>query len=280
MKKNNITIVQVGLKKYFFQDLYYQVLKTSWLNFILIAGFFYVLLNLAFALIYFLSPAEILNARPDSIWDAFIFSFQTSSTLGYGHMIPTTNIAHTIVIFDTMMGIFYAAIITGLAFSKFARAEAKVIFSDNIIFTTFDNIPTVMFRIANSRETHIVDASLNVAALIPYTSKEGHQMRRFFNLPLVSNNNPTFSLTWTAMHQITKDSPLYGMDLEKIISEKILIFASLTGIDDVLSQTIHANHRYSSNTLIKATSFKDILSFDDKTSTYTVNFNHFHKVNS
>lgn len=278
MKKRDIRIVQVGLKKYFFQDLYYRVLKTSWLNFILIAGIIYVLLNFIFALFYYLSPAEILNARPDSLWDSFIFSFQTSSTLGYGYMIPKTDIAHAIVVFDTMMGIFYAAIVTGLAFSKFARAEAKLMFTKNIIFTTFDEIPTLMFRIANSRDTQIVDASLNVAALLPYTSKEGHEMRRFHELPLVTNNNPTFSLTWTAMHQITKDSPLYKMDLEKLIDENVLIIATLTGIDDVLSQNIHANHRYPADTLIKASKFVDILTHDKQDKSYTIDFKKFHNV--
>lgn len=278
MKKNNITIVQLGLKKYFFQDLYYRVLKMTWLNFILIAALFYVLLNFVFALIYFLSPAEILNARPDSLWDSFIFSFQTSSTLGYGYMIPTTDIAHAIVVFDTMMGIFYAAIITGLAFSKFSRPEAKVMFSNNIILTTFDNIPTLMFRIANSRDTHIVDASLNVAALIPYISKEGHEMRRFFKLPLVSNDNPTFSLTWTAMHQLTKESPLYGMSLEQIVEKKVLIFVSLTGIDDILSQSIHSNHRYRTDSLIRAKKFVDIIIPNEDPNKYVIDFEKFHEI--
>ena len=177
--KRNINIKQIGLKKSFFTDVYYKVLKSSWVNFLLISAFIYLVLNFLFALLYYYSPAEILNAKPNSIWDAFVFSFQTSSTLGYGFLVPKSMIAHVIVMADTMMGIFYVAIITGLAFSKFARPSAKILFSNKIILTTFDHLPTLMFRIANNRDTHIVDAKLNVAALIPYISKEGHYDETF-----------------------------------------------------------------------------------------------------
>jgi|SaaInlStandDraft_5_1057022.scaffolds.fasta_scaffold16701_4 inward rectifier potassium channel len=275
--KKNIKIKQRGLKSSLFTDVYYHVLKSSWLNFLVVSALIYLLLNFFFALIYYYSPAEIINANQDSLWDAFIFSFQTSSTLGYGYLLPESKIAHMIVIADTMMGIFYVAIITGLAFSKFARPSAKVLFTDKVILSTFDHIPTLMFRIANNRDTHIVDASLNVAALIPYVSKEGHTMRRFYALPLVSNNNPTFTLSWTAMHQINESSPLYNMSLKDMKNKGVLIFVSINGIDAVLAQTIHSNHRYNSDDFYAAKKFIDILEVSKKNE-YTIDFTKFHDI--
>jgi inward rectifier potassium channel len=277
MGKSNLKIIQLGLKKSLFQDVFYRVLKASWLKFTLISGFLYLLINFFFGLIYYFSPAEILNARPHSIWDAFVFSFQTSSTLGYGYLLPKSHLAHAIVMIDTMIGIFYVAIMTGLAFSKFSRPSAQLLFSDKIILTTFDHIPTLMFRVANNRDTHIVDATLNVAALIPYVSKEGHSLRRFYKLPLVSNNNPTFSLSWTAMHQIDENSPLHGLEFSEFEAQSILIFVSFTGIDDILSQTIHSNHRYTSDQFHRASKFTDILTVNEHNS-YTVDFEKFHDI--
>lgn len=273
----NIKIKQIGLKKSLFHDVYYRVLRASWLKFFSFSALCYLVINFAFALLYFLSPAEILNVRPDSLWDSFIFSFQTSSTVGYGYFLPKSDTAHALVIVDTMVGIFYVAIVTGLAFSKFARPSAKVLFSNNIILSTFDGIPTLMFRVANGRDTHIVDAGLNVAALLPYESKEGHKMRRFYPLNLVSNNNPTFTLSWTVMHQLTEDSPLFGMSIEEMIEKRVLVFASFTGIDDVLSQTVHSNNRYTTDKFLKAKKFVDILE-DGKENDYVLDFTKFHEV--
>jgi len=244
MTKRDLKIDQIGLSRSLFHDVYYKVMRASWISFLLWVSSIYLAINFIFALIYFYSPAEILNAHPDSLWDAFIFSFQTSSTIGYGHFLPKTDATHVIVIVDTLIGILYVAIMTGFAFSKLARPQSKILFTDKCIISEFDGVPTLMFRLANGRDNHIVDASLNVAVLLPYISKEGHQMRRFHPLKLASNNNPTFSLTWTIMHPIDKESPLHGIEVSKFKDLNLVIFASVTGIDDVLSQTIHANHRY------------------------------------
>jgi len=277
MTKRKMSIAHLGLQKSLFHDLYYRVLRASWLKFFLFATIFYLLLNFIFACLYFITPAEIINARQDSLWDAFIFSFQTSSTLGYGHYLPKSDLAHGLVILDTMIGIFYVAIITGLAFAKFSRPSAKVIFSENIILTTFDHIPTLMFRLANNRDTHIVDASLNVAVLLPYVSKEGHEIRRFYKLPLMSSHNPTFSLSWSVIHQIDETSPLHGVDLQQMKDKDMLLFVSFTGIDDVLSQTIHANYRYASEKVVQAKKFQDILTVDENKN-YTLDFSKFNEI--
>ena len=121
--------------------------------------------------VYYILDVEIINAIKGSYWDAYVFSFQTSSTLGFGHYLPASDTAHVLVMLDTFSGIFYAAIITGLAFSKFAKPSARVSFTNNVIITTFDGIPTLMFRMINDRDTFIVDVNLKVAALLPYTTK-------------------------------------------------------------------------------------------------------------
>ncbi|MFT6630925.1 MAG: inward rectifier potassium channel [Bacteriovoracaceae bacterium] len=271
-----IKIEKIGNKSAYFQDAFYWIIKSSWPQFLIMAMTSYLIINCFFASLYYFLGAEILNTSPDSFWDSFIFSFQTSSTLGFGHYLPKSDLAHGLVILDTFSGIFYVAIITGLAYAKFAKPSARVNFSDKVILTTFDHIPTIMFRMANARDTHIVDVNLNVAALLPYTSKEGDELRKFYPLNLITSNNPTFSLSWTAMHQIDENSPLYGMDIDKIKEKSTIIFVSLTGIDDVLSQSVHSSYRYTSNDIVKARKFVDILSFANNK--YTLDLTKFHDV--
>lgn len=260
---SKLKIIKKGVRYSFFQDLYYKVIKASWSKFMLASAFFYLFLNFLFACLYYFSPAEILNVRPDSLWDAFTFSFQTSSTVGYGHFLPKSDLAHALVIMDTMVGIFYVAIITGLAFSKFALPSSKIRFTEKVILSTFDERPCLMFRIANDRDSNIVDTTLHVAALLPYTSKEGHHLRRFYDLNLLTSYNPSFSLTWTAIHIIDEDSPLFGRSYDDFLKDQLIITASITGIDAVLSQTIHANKKYTSENIKKAKKFADILHNQD-----------------
>jgi inward rectifier potassium channel len=140
-----------------------------------------------------------------------------------------------------------------------------VIFSNKAIITDFDGIPTLMFRVANGRETNIANASIKVIALKPHTTKEGMEMRRYFPLELVSDFAPLFTITWTVMHPITKDSPLYGLSIDDILKDDISLILSFTGVDDVMAQSTHVNHHYNSKEIVKATKFEDIISVEGDT---------------
>ena len=272
----NLKTKRIGLESSFIHDLYYVMIKASWLKFFFFVSIAYLVINLIFALIYFLSPAVIANISSNSLWEFFLFSFQTSTTIGYGYFLPQSNSAHIIVILDAMSGIFYAAIITGLAFAKFSRPSAKILFSNKVVFTTFDEQPAIMFRLANGRDSHIIDANINISALIPYETKEGLKLRRSYNLELLSDKNPTFSLSWTAIYIIKDNCPLKTLSFEEIINQDVLFTISFTGIDEILSQAVHSNYRFDKGNFVQAKKIKDILS-TDKTN-LELDMKNFHEV--
>ena len=68
-----------------------------------------------------------------------------------------------------------------------------------------------------------------------------------------------FPLTWTVVHPIDKDSPLFGMtdaDLTKCDTEFLIL---LNGFDETFSQTVHARHRYQPGDIVWNARFADIL---------------------
>lgn len=270
------SIRRIGFGRSLLHDLYYRTLKASWAQFFLCAGMTYLFLNFIFACLYYFSPAVISNVSADSLWELFVFSFQTSTTIGYGHFLPQSDSAHAIVIIDTLIGVFFVAIITGLAFAKFARPSAVILFSNKVLFTTFDGKPALMFRLANGRDTHIVNAQVKISALVPYESLEGLKMRRFYGLELLNDSNPVFSLSWTAIYVIKEDCPLYGLSIEDMKEQDILFSVSFIGIDDVLSQQVHANVSFRKESFVEAKKFKDILSTDQVS--FTLDMTHFHDV--
>ena len=250
---------RIGFSEPFLSDIYYRVLKASWLGFLSFSVTTYLSINALFAAVYYNNGGLILNADPKSYWDAFIFSFQTSSTIGYGYLLPSTPLAHVIAIVDALSGILFVAIVTGLAFSKFSRPVSRVMFSDRAIIGTYDGEKMLIFRLCNGRSTHITEASIEVVALENHTTKEGHQLRKFTDLKLQRNRSPFFALTWTVFHKIDDSSPLRHFTEEDIKRNELSLVISFTGIDDVYAQTVHTNHMYQAKNIVFAKKFADMV---------------------
>ena len=116
---------------------------------------------------------------------------------------------------ESFTGILIIALFTGIIFARFSRPFARVVFSKVAVVTPFDGVPTLMFRAANQRGNSILDAAVTVSLARNYTTREGVTMRRFQELKLLRSSNPLFALSWTVMHPIDEDSPLYGLGLAR-----------------------------------------------------------------
>ena len=258
----SFNLKRTGIQKKFMDDWYHTLMRISWGHYFVIFTLLYLCINSLFATLYFLGGDSILNANPKSYWDAWIFSFQTSTTLGCGYFLPKTMYAHLIVVFDSLSGILFVAISTGMAFARFSRPTSKVLFSKDMIITEYEGEKTLMFRLGNARATHIVDANIKSVVVLPETSKEGVEMKRIYDLELMRSRTPLFTLSWLVVHKIDEQSPIFGMSIDDIQNREALFVLSFTGIEDVFSQTVHGRHIYTSDHIMKAKKFEDILITD------------------
>ena len=117
-----------------------------------------------------------------------------------------------------------------------------------------------MFRMANERYNPILEAQLMVSLLRNEITAEGEFMRRFYDLKLVRSQTPIFTLTWTAMHSIDQSSSLFGTTPESLAEAEVEIVVTFTGLDETVSQTIHARHSYIAEEIIWNRRFMDIIS--------------------
>jgi inward rectifier potassium channel len=108
-------------------------------------------------------------------------------------------------------------------------------------------------------------------------SQEGESLRRFYDLKLVRSQTPIFALTWTVMHVIDETSPLYGMTSEDFFQQEAEIIISLTGLDETVSQTIHARHSFIADEIWWNYKFVDILSTTPD-GIRMINYTRFHDV--
>ncbi len=238
---------------------------------------FYLAINVIFANAYLTTGDGIANAQPGSFRDAFFFSVQTMSTIGYGAMYPETFYAQILVTIEVLVGLILVAMVTGLIFVRFSQPTARIIFSNVAVICPFNGVPTLMLRIANKRDNRIIEARIQVSLLKNEISTEAIELRRVYNLQLLRSESPSFRLSWLVMHPIDENSPLYGETAASLLDMDLEIIVILTGLDETFSQTIHARHVYNTYDFRWGMRFVDILSKTD-TGKYTIDYKHFHDV--
>ncbi len=255
-RRRNIEVI--GAPRLGLTDLYHRMLRATWLELFLVVAAIFLVLNALFGLAYF-EMGGVTGAREGYYLDYFFFSVHTFGTIGYGSMYPVSTGAEALMTFEALISLFMTAVVTGMAFSKFARPTARVLWSNVACVSDLDGVPTLFIRAANARMNHMVEASMRVAVLRTEMSKEGERFRRMFDMHLVRSTSPSFILSWTVLHQIVPGSPLYGMTPEKLRESGSEIVLTLTGLDETLGMTIHARYSFTPSELKFGARLADIL---------------------
>jgi inward rectifier potassium channel len=257
-------IRRLGLRPHYLADAYHRLLAMSWPRFLLLVLLAYILGNGVFAAFYYLDTQGIENVRAGSFQDCFYFSVQTMATIGYGKMAPISTFAHLLVTLESLCGLMSTALMTGLVYAKFSRPTARILFSRIAVISMRDGVPSLQFRVSNERGNMIPEAQLGVVIFRSERTQEGESVRRFYDLPLVRNRSPVFALSWTAVHQIRADSPLFGQTRQSLEAVNAEILVTFTGIDGTLSQTVHARHAYRFTDLRWDERFVDLFGIDSR----------------
>ena len=231
------------------KDSYHFLISSSWPVLIGILFLTYVVINLIFAKLYVLGGDCILHMRPDSeengaFLDAFFFSVQTITTVGYGNLSPKTDYASAIAAIEAFIGIMSMAMVTGLVFSKFARPRARVLFTERAVVHTSNELSSLMIRLSNKRNSRIVDAKVVVTLSHRVELPNGEYITRFTELKLCRARTPIFNNMMTVMHDIDNDSPLKDETIESLEKKSAEINVTLSGVDENVAQEIHARHVY------------------------------------
>ena len=260
----------------YFRDPYHLVLTIPWIGFFAIVVGFDLFLNTIFAVLYLLDANAIAGVKEVGFQEAFFFSVQTLASIGYGVMNPQTLYANLLVTLESIASLMLFALITGIAFTRFAKSSSRVMFSRVATIHNYNGVPTLMFRTANERRNNILEAQLRVYLMIDEVTEEGERMRRLHELKLVRDRSPAFLLSWTVMHTIDQSSPLYGLSMETMEHLHAQILVSLTGVDETIEGTIHARHIYAARTLMFDRRFVDVIHMGNDGHRY-LDYTHFHE---
>jgi inward rectifier potassium channel len=243
----------------YWRDPYHLMLTVPWWGFVGLVSAAYLLLNMIFAGLYLLGRDSLNGARPGSFEDAFFFSVQTLGSIGYGVISPKTVYANMIVTLEAITSLLVIAVVTGLAFARFSKPTARVMFSQSAVIAPHNGLPTLMFRLANQRRNQILEAQFRVYLLRNEVTAEGEFFYRIHTLDLLRDRTPAFSLSWTGMHPITPTSPLYGATSASLVHDHAQLVVSMSGIDETVSYTVNIRYTYGASKILFDHRFMDII---------------------
>ncbi len=235
-------------------SLFHLLTGVSTPKFILILLGSYAFLNGFFSIIYVSIGVQYLGidvnlSTGEKIMEAFFFSAQTLTTVGYGHLYPSGLFCNLVAALESLTGLIMFAIITGVVYGRFSKPEAKLIFSKNAIISPFKDGNALMFRLANKLEHALLDIEVSAVA-----SMEKHndpsQVRQFYNLNFDRKSVNLLPTTWTVVHPIDHHSPFDNLTEKDLLDRKLEIIIIIRAFDESFSQNIQYRYSYLANEIV------------------------------
>ncbi|MDR3693805.1 ion channel [Mucilaginibacter sp.] len=267
-KDGSPNVKRVGLPFFNTANNYHTLITMSWTKFWIMVVSGYASLNVIFALIYMsFGPGSLDgssgNTAFNHFWDAFFFSAQTISTVGYGHISPRGMAANSVAALESMMGLLAFALATGLLYGRFSRPSAQIIYSKNILVAPYlENSKGIMFRLANLRRNILID--LEIEIIFSFNENvDGKVMRRFYPLEVERRKVSVLTMNWTIVHPLDENSPLVDMTKEDLEKSEAGFAILLRAFDDTFSQTVHSRTSYQYHEIVWGAKFKPIFNRDE-----------------
>lgn len=270
-------VVTTGLRRRPLRDLYHHLLSVSWLRLFWLFGLVYVAMNLGFAAGYHFLGAGAGAAPPASFLDDFLASLRRTIATD-----PRPPEARTLAV-EVLLGVegfvrwLGLALGAGIIFAKFSSPRPGVVFSRLAVVAPRGGARALMFRMANERQSPLVDAKLRVLLVMNERNADGDLTRRIWDVPLKREETALFTHAWTAIHPIDASSPLAGEDGASLEAADAELIVSLTGFDEGLSRTVHARHAWRARDIGFGLRFREMVKVLPS-GVHQVDYRRFHEV--
>ena len=264
---------------------YHTMIDMPGWKFIFIILSFYMAINFLFASIYYGIGIEHLNGISNSgnewvkFGQAYFFSAQTFTTVGYGHISPSGFLTSALSAAEALIGLLSFAIATGLFFGRFSKPTAFLKFSHNAVIAPYGDITGLMIRTTPFKNTNFTDAEAKMT-LGMSVEENGKRINKFYSLELELDKINALTLSWTLVHPITEDSPLYKftkLDFKNTNGE-ILVF--IKTFDDMFSNTVAARTSYTFDEVVYGAKFEPMYTRSHDNSRTILNLDKLNEFNS
>ncbi len=222
----------------------------------------YIVLNVVFASLYFWQSADGLQFSGGQVtWiDCFWFSTQTFTTVGYGHISPSSVFVNLIASLEAFLGLIFFAVATGLVYGRFSNSKADIQFSNNILISDHGDKSILTLRLTNVSSSELSD--LQAIVIISYIEVlQNRMVRRYKKLDLELSSITVMSTSWTIEHVISDTSPCVILNKRKL-PEGLEFLVFISAFDEVYDQTVKARTSYLGTDVIQSAQFSPMTFYD------------------
>ena len=241
-------------------NIYHLLLSLPTWKFLFSIILSFVGINLLFACIYLLIGMEhlggmVANTNAEKFGEAFFFSAQTFTTVGYGRINPIGFATSFAAALEALIGLMSFALITGLLYGRFARPRAYINYSKNALFSPFRGGTAFMFRIVPYTKNFLVNVEARVTLSMQILDDDGIKKNKFFTLQLdIAKANSLIS-NWTIVHLINEESPFYNLSKEDIENANIEVLILIQGFDESFANTVISRGSYIAKEFVHGAKF-------------------------
>lgn len=134
-----------------------------------------------------------------------------------------------------------------------------------------------MVRVAPFKNTTLTEAETQLTLVIP-VDESGKTANRFYPLDLELAKINALTLSWTIVHPITENSPLYNFTEQdfKNIKGEVLVF--IKAFDDMFSNTVIARSSYTFSEMIFGAKFLPMYHRDESNSATVLDLQKLNKI--
>lgn len=262
-KDGTFNVRKEGLGRFELPDVFHTLIWMSWPRFFAVMLSAYLGMNLVFTTLYVLAGIGGLGGvigvdDAARILEAFFFSAQTLTTVGYGRVNPIGLGAEIVATCEAFVGLLSFALATGLLYGRFSRPRTMLVYSDHAIVAPFRNGTGLMVRVANKRDSQMIDVTATLIFSWVETTDAG-RTRRFYNLDLEYDHVSLLATSWTIVHPIVENSPLHGLIAAELGPANVEIIILLRGYDETHSQEVHSRRSYVSGEIVWGARFVPVL---------------------
>lgn len=237
-----------GLGGQTWSRLYLRALAVSWPQFLVWVAGLALLLAGVFAIGYRSLGPEALRGTEmlglsDPFFVAFAYSVGILTGVGAGPIVAVGSTAQWLTILESVGGLLGLALGGGLTLARLARPRAHIRFSQRAVIAPYRNGRAFMFRMVNIDPGEL--SNVQVAVNLAWSKQIGEKReRRFHDLVLEFDLVEFFTLHWTLVHPIDRNSPLAGVTPDQLREGKAEFLVHVNAHEETFSTQVTSRTSY------------------------------------
>nr|XP_003224652.2 PREDICTED: G protein-activated inward rectifier potassium channel 1 [Anolis carolinensis] len=214
---------------------------------------------------------------------AFLFFIETEATIGYGYRYITDKCPEGIILFlfQSILGSIVDAFLIGCMFIKMSQPKKRaetLMFSEHAAISMRDGKLTLMFRVGNLRNSHMVSAQIRCKLLKSRQTPEGEFLpldQLELDVGFSTGADQLFLVSpLTICHVIDSKSPFYDLSQRSMQTEQFEIVVILEGIVETTGMTCQARTSYTEDEVLWGHRFFPVISLEE--GFFKVDYSQFH----